>query len=323
LIEEETLDRKKELCKEKWLEIIDEGTKLGVEEWHICGGGEPLFFIEDAMAIMERIKSHGKYGELITNGTLFTRDVIERLVGWGWDKIYFSLDAPIPRIQDELRSGECYDKIIRAIKLFVRIKRKFRSPKPILCLHMVICNKNYKTIPQMVRLTHELGVQELLLNALNVWKEEIKLLELNDQQEQELIRVLQKSLRLTKFLGVNSNISEFLQDRLFKKANIMNQAMIEEVESRKGFDNIPCYYPWYNMSIFPNGMVQACFIPKQRGEFVTKKSLKEIWFGRYFEKVRAELLDHKLSEDCARCNPWNLAKMREIRKRVALKLRRN
>jgi MoaA/NifB/PqqE/SkfB family radical SAM enzyme len=186
---------------------------------------------------------------------------------------------------------------------------------------MVVCNKNYQKIPELVRLAHRLGVQELLLNALNVWRPEIETLKLNEVQERRLIPILRRSQALANQLGVSSNMAQFLQDRLFEKANVMDEVMVSEVGAEVGFTTIPCYYPWYNMAIFPNGMVQACFIPKEKGEFVTAKSLEQIWFGRYFQRVREELLTHRLSEDCSKCNPWNLAKMREIRKKLAQKLR--
>jgi hypothetical protein len=52
---------------------------------------------------------------------------------------------------------------------------------------------------------------------------------------------------------------------------------------------------------------------KRRGENVKNKTLKEIWFGKYFNEIREIFLKNKLKEDCSKCNPWNLPKMKEIR----------
>jgi radical SAM protein with 4Fe4S-binding SPASM domain len=94
----------------------------------------------------------------------------------------------------------------------------------------------------------------------------------------------------------------------------MNKAMIEEVKrSKDPFVSIACYYPWYNISIFADGRALPCFILKDKGENVREKSLKEIWFGKYFNEIREIFLKNKLKEDCSKCNPWNLPKMKEIR----------
>ncbi len=47
---------------------------MGVKEWHICGGGEPLFEKEKALDLMELMKKDGARGELITNGTRMDKE---------------------------------------------------------------------------------------------------------------------------------------------------------------------------------------------------------------------------------------------------------
>ncbi|MEM7825960.1 MAG: radical SAM protein, partial [Candidatus Aenigmatarchaeota archaeon] len=189
------LDRKKELTKEEWLKIIDEGNRLGVREWHICGGGEPLFFTEDALTIMKKIKKSGKYGELITNGTFFQEEVARELVEMEWDKIYISLDSPNQRTNDFLR-GKCYQKIIEGVKNLVKWKKKLQTKKPSLYFHSVICNKNYKQIPGLMKLTRKLNLEGVCLNALNIWKPEIDKLKLNEKEKIELKKILKRSEKI-------------------------------------------------------------------------------------------------------------------------------
>ena len=80
--------------------------------------------------------------------------------------------------------------------------------------------------------------------------------------------------------------------------------------------NAPCYYPWYNISIFADGIVQPCFIPQEKGEQIKGKSLKEVWFSRCFSEIREGIKKGKLSKYCSKCNPWNLSKMNEIRREL-------
>ncbi|MDI6826333.1 MAG: radical SAM protein [Candidatus Aenigmarchaeota archaeon] len=320
LLSNEEIDRKKELKTEDWLNIIDQATELGVIDWHLCGGGEPMFYEDTALAVMNMIKEYGKHGEMITNGTLFDGDAIKNLVEIGWDKIFFSLDAPIAEIHDDIRGVKCFDKIIENIELFDHWKRKLKTDKPRLCFHMVVCNKNYKEVPDIIILARKLNVQDVLINALNIWAPEIESFKLNEKEEKELQGILEESLELAEKNGVNTNIPDFLSSELFEKVNVMDRAMTEEVEKNDDKINpfllIPCYYPWYNISIFSNGITQPCFIPKEKGENVLEKSLEEIWSGEFFENFRKDLMNNTLSDDCSKCNPWNLPKMSEIRREL-------
>jgi MoaA/NifB/PqqE/SkfB family radical SAM enzyme len=311
------LDRKKELNREEWSRLIDEGNELSVREWHICGGGEPFFFTEDVLAIMRKIKESNRYGEVITNGTFFQEDVARTIVKMKWDKIYISLDSPIAETQNFLRGVNCFEKIIGGVKNLVELKKKLRKENPQIYFHLVICNKNYQQVPEMVKLAHKLKVQGISLNALNVWKPEINKLKLNKKESKEFKEVLQKSEKLANKLKISTNIQDFSKFLFVKRVNVMNKAMINEVKkSNDTFTSIACYYPWYNISIFADGSTLPCFILKDVGESVKEKSLKDIWFGNYFAKMRQTFLKNRLKEDCSRCNPWNLPKMNEIREKL-------
>ena len=311
------LDRKKELRREEWLKVIQEGNELGVKEWHICGGGEPFFFKEDALAIMEKIKEAGKYGEVITNGTFFQEEVAKKIVEIEWDKIYISLDSPFAKTHNFLRQTNCFDTINDGVRNLVKLKKNLKKNKPEIYFHMVICNENYWQVPEMIKLAHKLQVQGISLNALNIWKPEINRLKLKKSEERELTKILKKSEELAEKFKISTNIQDFSKFLFVEKANVMNKAMIEEVKKSKDpFVSIACYYPWYNISIFADGRVLPCFILKDKGENVREKSLKEIWFGSYFNEMRRRFLENKLKEDCSKCNPWNLPKMKEIRNKL-------
>jgi MoaA/NifB/PqqE/SkfB family radical SAM enzyme len=311
------LDRKKELSKEEWLRIIKEGNEMEVEEWNICGGGEPFFFINETIEIMKAIKEYEKYGEVITNGTFFSNEVARFLVEIGWDKIYISLDSPVAKTQNFLRGSACFGKIIDGVKNLVKWKRKLKSDVPDLSFHSVITNKNYYQLPELFKLAKKLRMNGIFLNALNIWEPEIEKLKLNSQQKKELFVILKKCIGLSSELNLESNVHEFVNFLYVEKANIMNKAMIEEVKiGEKDFASLACYYPWYNISIFADGRALPCFILKDEGESLKEKSLKEIWFGEYFNEIRKRFLKNKLKEDCSKCNPWNLPKMKEIRDRL-------
>jgi MoaA/NifB/PqqE/SkfB family radical SAM enzyme len=133
---------------------------------------------------------------------------------------------------------------------------------------------------------------------------------------------VEKSEKLAEKFKVSTNIQDFSKFFFVEKANVMNKAMIEEVGRGKDpYASIACYYPWYNISIFADGRTLPCFILKDEGENVREKSLKKIWFGKYFNGIRRRFLKNRLKDDCSKCNPWNLPKMKEIRNKIVCKIK--
>ena len=82
----------------------------------------------------------------------------------------------------------------------------------------------------------------------------------------------------------------------------------------------PCYYPWYNLAIFADGIVKPCYMLKTGGVSLFEHTLDEIWESGYFFEIRKQMLDNRLTGDCAQCNPWSFSKTKEIRGRLVERL---
>lgn len=311
-VPDEKLDRNKELSTKQWLELIEQAAALGVEEFHICGGGEPFFFQNKALAVMAHIKELQKYGEIITNGTILTPDSIRMLVEMGWDKMTFSIDGPNAEVHDAIRAGPSFERIVRTIQEITREKQNTGKKKPQLCVHFVVCNLNYRSIPEMIPLCKHLGIDTFLIQALNIWSDEIVQYKLTDKQETELQTILKEAHAEAKKAGLSTNIQDFLRHDLFSKANVMDKAMTDII-SGESFLNVPCYMPWYNISVFADGRILPCFILRDRGISFKEHSLAEAWDSDYFRGLREKMLANTLGKDCAKCNPWNLTNTEEIR----------
>ena len=185
--------REKDITPERWISLVDEGEALGVREWHLCGGGEPLLFLDTALPFMERIKELGRWGEIITNGTTIDEAAAARLVGMGWDKITLSLDGPNPGINDAVRGEGSFERALAGARHLVEKRRKSRSGVPGICFHMVICRENFRSVHDMVDLAHRVGVDEVLINALNLWEEGLGALALDPEELESLGRLLQEA----------------------------------------------------------------------------------------------------------------------------------
>jgi len=333
LVSPEERKREREIPPERWVSLVDEGEALGVREWHLCGGGEPLLFLNTAFPFMKRIKDRSRRGEVITNGTLIDESLAERLVDIGWDRVTVSLDGPSAQINDAMRGEGSFQRIVRGVRTLVKRRRRSRSEAPTIGLHMVICKENFRSVRDMIALANEVGVDEVLINALNLWEEQLSELALGPAEKEVLGELLPEAHEQALSLGVATNIGEFIRFDLFNKANVMDRSMGEAAEEDLGeardgkkssaanyvahpLDGSPCFSPWYNLSIFADGSVKPCFMLKDEGETIRMDALEKIWRGSYFKAKREQMLSNRLTADCAQCNPWSLGKTREIRRRL-------
>ncbi len=310
-----------EIEPKRYLEIIEEAHKLGVKSVEVTGGGEPLCR-KDILNIMEKVKSHRLYGELITNGTLFTTNLLQGIVDMGWDRIVFSLDAPDAETNDYLRGiDDAFEKTTNAIKLLESIKKRKNKNKPEICIHMVLCNKNHEKIGEMFELAHSLGCNNLFIEPLVLLALETEAgrdLMLKDEHKKQLLLEIEKAKSIANKYHFKTNL-EKLKLQFIERVNKMDETIMKEVNvvkarTRNEIVSIPCYYPWYQMIIRPWGVVGPCCMFDNIGDNVKEKSLEEIWFGEHFNKIREKLKRGLLPNFCFKCNPGQVQENMKIRK---------
>jgi pyruvate-formate lyase-activating enzyme len=79
--------------------------------------GEPLAH-PDILDMVVQAKALGSSVELITNGTLLTRDVSKRLIDAGLDVLWTSLDGVTPESYGDLRLGALLPEVLANLKTF-------------------------------------------------------------------------------------------------------------------------------------------------------------------------------------------------------------
>lgn len=318
---------RQEMDNQRLLKLVDEAAELGVKEIAFVGGGEPLMR-KVTVELFKKIKKYGMIGDLVTNGTLFTKETIELLVKMGWDRIKFSIDGPDPEVHDYLRQTKgAFNSAIKNIKIFAKMKKKYKTDKPVLILQSVISKDNYKKLPQLVKIAHEIGINETTLLPLTVFDESMKDMKLTETQIKEFKHILTKSIKLIENFGMKTNYHEFLDEKYMIKTESMDEVMMEEVEKiikeeypsfknpTENFKFLPCYAPWIHVTILPNGNIAPCFSPWVWNTKVSIKdhSLKEVWYGKYFNRFREIILKRKLPENCKKCCVWEVFNNRKIR----------
>jgi len=308
------------LPDKRFLEIVEEAGMLGVLEWQIAGGWEPMMKPKLVLAMMEYIKKHNMFGCLTTNGVLFTENSIKKLVEIEWDEILFSLEGPSAEIHDSVTEVKgSFNRATKAMEQLTHWKKTLGAEKPEFSFHAVLSNKNYDKLDQMIVLGHELGCVGVNFEPLNIWSEEGRKLMLSNTQKMELKNFVEAALDAAKSLGIHTNAENLLEPRLLEKKD-MNKILEQEVKANKEnyIINSPCFDPWLNLEIRVSGHVVPCRLcdDDEGCEFIHSKSLEEIWFGEYFNSFRQSMMQKNMPGYCSSCAAGNVVAIRKIRDRL-------
>lgn len=287
------------------LSLVKEAADLGVREIRIPGSGEPLLK-DGILEIMSEIKKHDMHGMLITNGTLFDEDRVAHLVRIGWDVITISIDSPVKETNDRLRGKGAFEKARRSICWFNDEKKREGREKPFLRINMVLTNENFSQLEEMIGFAVENNIGDVQVQPMTVWGDEGRPLELNDRQRDGLQDEVKRASKLARPNNIFTNIDSFLDSDIVEKAaGSMDKKLLEDKKNLGEADpflKLPCYEPFYNMIILPDGKIAACSISGGvDGDSIADKSLEEVWLGTAFSDLRQSLLSNQLKSYCKKC----------------------
>jgi MoaA/NifB/PqqE/SkfB family radical SAM enzyme len=306
-------DTGRELSEEKLLSIVDEAASMGVKEWIISGGGEPLARKSTTMEILKRIKKLGMRGHLTTNGTLFEPEDVEMLVRIGWDQVQFSIDGPTADIHNHLRRGkDAFERAIKNVRLFSELKKKFNTTKPYVGFNMVLNAMNYDKIGDMIELAHSVGSQLVYIEPIYDGYVSDERLALDEKEKASLRGHIEKAIAISRKLGVSTNADHFFRTELVDKSNFGDTVLAETSGSKADITTAPCFQPWYLMDIKGSGLAGCCST-FEAGEYIHDKTLKEVWFGPTFEKVRSDMIGKSIPAYCNKCSVVVMMDNRKIR----------
>ena len=292
-----------ELPTKKLLEVIKEAAELGVKEIRIPGAGEP-FTKKGLIEVIKEIKKQKINGMLITNGVLLNKEIIETLIKIRWDCITISIDGANSKTHDYLRGVKgTFEKVEKNLIKLNKLKKEKKSKFPFIRFNTVITNKNYSKLFDIIEFANSVGCEDCQFQPMTVWGKEGKKLELNLVQRIIFQKKLPSSIKLAKKYNINTNLNSLVNNKIVEKSSgSMDELFKESKKSNNKFLNLPCYEPWYNMIILPNGSVAPCSIAGNVfTENLKNKSLKEIWLGPEFSKIREKLLSGDLPNYCKKC----------------------
>jgi len=219
---------------------------------------------------------------IITNGLVFDQEVVKRLSTFPkLRKVKISLDGADAQIHDSIRQEGSFAKVIENLSL-IKKENGFE-----IILMFTIMKRNYRSLPSLVRLCEDLGVDGLILERfipLGRGRESMDEV-LEKGQWKELVETL------LELFSVKTDEHDVLPYQAF------------QVIFRGGETELlgaPCVIGRDGLCIMPEGSVFPCRrFPISIGNLL-KESLKEIWEG---SKILGQLREKEnLKGRCGRCD---------------------
>lgn len=258
------------------------------------GYGESLIHPE-FMKMMEYAFKKGIKSELVTNGTLFTEDLIKDYMRLKPTDIAFSIDSPYKKEYEKIRRGAVFEKTINNLKSVIEQKNVL-SPQTKIHVHMTTNIYNFKSINDMIKLCDSIGVDHLEIDDVTYSYEYGTSTEkesLRGTMKKEEIESIQKKFPETKTTHIRFSV------------------------------NVPdyrrCHTPWTSIYIDVEGNVFPCTdnLNWNLGN-VYEKSIKDIYNSEKMKKFR-ELSTTGNNKNCVKCAAWAPGKCPIVARYMKLK----
>ncbi len=301
------LDTTNELPDQRLLTLVDEAATLGVVDWLISGGGEPLLR-PVTLQVMARIKRLGMAGDIITNGTLLAERDARSLVSMGWDRVRVSVLSPDAEAHDRLMAKQgSHSRALAALRALVRSKQEMHASAPEIGFNTILSSGNYAALPELVELLADLGGTHLNTQTLILYSKDEEWTSLNEEQRRDFPRYARKAVGIAKRHGIRTNLACYLDEELVEKSSqlgtiteLMGQ---DSTGSRSaGFAGCHCFQPFYLLTIRANGIAGSCRLFGDAGTSLHSQSLSQAWYGAYFTRAREHVLSRRLFDYCSHCN---------------------
>ena len=280
-----------EMDFEKYLRILDELKEFtSLETVYLGGIGEPLFHSR-ILDIIGKTKESGYRVEFGTNGTLLNK-YAEDIIRLSVDKIIVSIDAPDPKVYEDIR-GTDFSQIEDNVAYLQETKRRLNAHNPEVEIEVVAMKSNLDLLPNILLLAAKLEVTSVIISNIMPFGKELC-------SETLYNEIFDYNTFIDK---MNSQIGKYRLKTVFPKFELLTERKCQFIEQnattiRSDGEVAPCYrlLHSYTEYIFGRG--------KQVNAFsfgnVYKDTLLSIWNRRDYKSFRYSV-KNALFPSCTDC----------------------
>lgn len=254
-----------------------------VEEVTLMGWGEPTMHPQ-FINILEKLNKYNVRKYFCTNGMKLgeLRDpIFQNKV----DIIAVSLDGANEETNNKIRKGSDFNKIIEYLKDIVEEKKRRNINYPYINFVFTAMKSNFHQIPDMVKLAHEVGIEEVKIVYLTVFSERMLEESLYNCQD-DVNLVFNEAIRLAEELGIKIKLPHIEGD---------------DIAESKYHKN--CYVAWRDLFLGSDGYIRPCMsTPVKFFDINNYNKFESLWNSKELVEFRKNVNDEKLMGDtCKKC----------------------
>jgi radical SAM protein with 4Fe4S-binding SPASM domain len=265
-----------------WLDKL-KNALLNIEEVTLFGWGEPTIhpkFVE----IIKYLHDFPVRKYFVTNGTTLAKfkDII---FDYCIDIIAISMDGASPEINNRIRRGADFNKIISNIAEIVKERKKRAVNYPYMNFVFTAMRSNLHELPNMIYLAKDLGIEEVKVVYLTVFSEDLAEESLWGYGE-EIKKIFQETLANAKKLDIKVKLPQLIGE--------------DEAGEKNHRD---CFNFWRDFFIGSDGFVRPCQSSAEKCFHIASDlSFEDMWNSLEFQNFRKTVNDEKLMpKECSRC----------------------
>lgn len=254
-----------------------------IEEITLCGWGEPT--INPCFPdILDYIAAYPARKYLITNGTRLW-GLSDELLKNQVDIIAVSLDGSCATTNNRIRVGSDFQRIIGDLQSMVNQKKEKGLRFPYLNFIFTAMRSNINELPDLVRLAHIIGLDEVKVVYLTVFGKDL-LSESLWNRKNEVKKFFSEAIELGDQLGIHIKLP-YIQG---------------EDPTGQAFHK-PCSVGWRDLFIGSDGYVRPCHSTALKLFPIDKYNTPEqMWNSKEYQHFRAIVNDpDKMPKECRRC----------------------
>lgn len=296
----------KELTDDMWVKLLHDAIKMGAGHFYIVGGGEPMVRGDLVIKLAGIAKQKEMFCVLHTNGTLFKKEQMDKLITLNWDQIIFSIDGPNPEVNDYIRGKGTFDKALYNLTYLSQNRKKEKNLLPDLGINFTITNRNYMYLENMVQLAIDTGCGGIHTTLVQPFNKQAEQFVLNDKEIEECKSVLLSAKARAERGGLYHTFDSVIytlekgNEGQEKERDILNKGKTKAIP----FIDTYCFEPFLSMTISAEGKVSpCCMFWREDNPSVHDYSLSDIWNGPFFIKIREQLQKGKIHipDICKNC----------------------
>lgn len=211
--------------------------------------------------------------------------------------ITFSFDSPDKKTYSALRVGSDFDHVVANMRLFQRRRKRLSlKQRPGFSISMVLMQRNFRQLSEMVHFTKQIGADRLIVHAMTVFTKPMEKQAI-DYNASSIMRESKKAQALALRLGLS-----LVYPAALRNANVSVEKGNDRRQSVSRVVDMPCKFLWFRVYLNALAQIVTCCSPSHPIMGSLKEhSFEKIWNNSAYQAMRKGFIDKNLTSVCKAC----------------------